>query len=87
MYVELTTDERAYREVAGWMLWKLTGQLLAELEAEGIEEPLGEPFTLACVLADLYRLADVRVPDRIVALTGEVDSGAVVVTGQSMSHS
>ena len=60
MYVELTTDERAYREVAGWILWKLTGQLMAELAAEGITEPLSERITLACVLSDLYRLAENR---------------------------
>ncbi len=40
---------------------------LTELLADGIPDPLGQPFTLAAVLEDLCRLAGCPVPLSIAA--------------------
>ena len=43
---------------------------LNELEAEGIENPLSQPFTLAAVLNDLCMLAEIQPPAAIVLAVG-----------------
>ena len=60
----LTTQsiEADHALLAGSWLARITGQLLADLQAEGIVDPLGEPVTLAAVLHDLFTLAGAPVP-------------------------
>lgn len=53
----------------------LMGQLVADLEAEGIPAPLHQPLTLATVYADLARLAGEAVPPEVAAI---LDGPAVV---------
>jgi len=42
-------------------------RLVTMLRAEGIEQPLAEQFTLACVLDDLFGCADSMTPNWITA--------------------
>jgi hypothetical protein len=49
----------------------LLAAFVAELEAEGIPAPLGQPLTLGLVWADLCRLAGEEPPPAVAALLGE----------------
>lgn len=49
----------------------LLAALVAELEAEGVPAPLGQPLTLAVVWADLCRLAGEEPPPAVRALLDE----------------
>ena len=46
----------------GRLLAQLAASVVATLEAEGIEDPLGQPLTLACVLSDLFHAAGEPLP-------------------------
>ena len=48
----------------GW-LTRISDRLIATLREGGVENPLGEPFTLATILADIYTLAGAPVPTEI----------------------
>ncbi len=58
----------------------LLDQLVAELEADGVPDPLAQPFTLAAVAADLLRLAGEPLPldiaARLLLAAGEPVSAA-----------
>jgi hypothetical protein len=45
--------------------------LVAELETEEVLDPHAQRFTLACVWADLARLAGEDLPAEVVALVGD----------------
>ncbi len=63
--VPLRVLERAAADAA--VLDRATSRLLDLLRNEGIDDPLGQSLTLCCVLADLYTLAGVPVPDEVAA--------------------
>ena len=54
----------AMRLANGW-LNRISDRLIVTMEEDGITNPLGESFTLAVVLADLFTLAGVPVPTEI----------------------
>lgn len=60
-------DSRAEQRV---LLNRLSGRLVDLLRNEGIDHPLRERLTLACVLADLYAVAGVPAPAWIAACLG-----------------
>ena len=43
-------------------LYDVFDRYVAELEADGIPDPLAETFTLSAIMADLFRLAGEPVP-------------------------
>ena len=51
--------------LAGGWLARIAGQLVADMQAEGIVDPLGEPLTLVAVLHDLFTIAGAPVPAEI----------------------
>ena len=44
--------------------------LVARMECDGVEEPLGQPFTLAAVLADLYGIMGAPAPRALASYLG-----------------
>lgn len=54
---------------AAWLA-DLVARLVAELEDEGVTDPLAEPITLAAVLADLFRMIEAPVPASVATLVG-----------------
>jgi len=51
--------------LAGGWLAHVAGRLVATMRADGIDEPLAQPVTLAAVLYDLFTLAGAPVPTEI----------------------
>ena len=69
-----TTDQHAVRQpiaAPGASINALMAALVAELEADGIPAPLGQPLTLGFVWADLCRLAGEEPPPAIAAMLDE----------------
>lgn len=71
----LTTDPRTAARQAiparNAPINDLMAALVAELEADGIPAPLGQPLTLGFVWADLCRLAGEELPPAVAAMLDE----------------
>lgn len=59
---DMCAEEATIELLSGGWLARVAGRLVDDMKGAGIEDPLGEPLTLAAVLHDLFTLAGSQAP-------------------------